>query len=80
MSKEQSRATRSVNSHVFRKSLTRLNPLGPAAIPAWSIVVIAGLGMLAAGGGLYLLLKKTIIDGSGESGSSSYHPTMQDEV
>ncbi|XP_043290040.1 uncharacterized protein hoka [Venturia canescens] len=62
-----------------RKTITR-SYYRPAGIPAWSIVVIAGIGMLAAGGGLYVLLKKTIIDGSDESGASSYHPAMQDEV
>ena len=36
--------------------------------------------MLAVGGGLYLLLKKFIIDDSSNVESHSYHPAVQDEV
>lgn len=62
-----------------RKTITRRYNKG-TAIPAWSIAVIAGLAMLGIGGGLYVLLKKIVVDGSGESVTNSYHPAMRDEV
>lgn len=57
-----------------------LSILGGTAIPAWSIAVIAGLCMLIAGGGLYLLMKKLVIDTIEVSEVPSYQPAMQDDV
>ena len=55
--------------------------LGGTAIPAWSIVVLIGISMLLAGGGLYALLQKFVVDNAdtGES-HASYQPALQTEA
>ncbi|OXU21006.1 hypothetical protein TSAR_015353 [Trichomalopsis sarcophagae] len=62
-----------------RKTITRRYYKG-TAIPAWSIAVISGLSMLVVGAGLYLLLKKLVIDSVEVSEVPSYQPAMQDDV
>ncbi|XP_033212006.1 uncharacterized protein LOC117169638 [Belonocnema kinseyi] len=62
-----------------RKTITRRYYRG-TAIPAWSIVLISGIAMLVLGGGLYVVLKKYIIDDSDNAEPHSYHPAMQNEV
>ncbi|XP_015108310.1 uncharacterized protein LOC107035440 [Diachasma alloeum] len=62
-----------------RKTITRHYYSG-LAIPAWSIVLFCGLGMLTLGGGLYILLRKFVVNGTGDNDIRSYHPAMQDEV
>lgn len=58
-----------------------INFLGGTAIPAWSIVLLIGISMLLAGGGLYVLLQKFVVDNAdtGES-HSSYQPALQTEA
>ncbi|KAF3429270.1 hypothetical protein E2986_11918 [Frieseomelitta varia] len=60
-----------------RKTITRRG----TAIPAWSIVVLIGISMLLAGGGLYALLQKFVVDNAdtGES-HASYQPALQTEA
>ncbi|XP_012284286.1 uncharacterized protein LOC105701791 [Orussus abietinus] len=63
-----------------RKTITR-RYYGGTAIPAWSVVLLSGIGMLALGGGLYLLLKKLVLDGADLGEQHSYQPAgMHDEV
>ncbi|XP_011503520.1 PREDICTED: uncharacterized protein LOC105366694 [Ceratosolen solmsi marchali] len=62
-----------------RKNITRRYYNG-TAIPAWSIAMISGLSMLIIGGGLYLILKKLMIDSIEINEASSYQPAMQDDV
>lgn len=62
-----------------RKTITRRYYRG-TAIPAWSIVLLTGLGMLIFGGGLYVLLKKFIVDAVDVGEMRSYQPALQDEV
>ncbi|XP_011313719.1 uncharacterized protein hoka [Fopius arisanus] len=62
-----------------RKTLTRHYYRG-LAIPAWSIVLLCGIGMLTLGGGLYLLLRKFVVNGTDDNDIRTYHPAMQDEV
>ncbi|XP_063973691.1 uncharacterized protein LOC135160737 [Diachasmimorpha longicaudata] len=62
-----------------RKTITRRYYSG-LAIPAWSIVLLSGIGMLILGGGFYLLLRKFVVSGTGDNDIRSYHPAMQDEV
>ncbi|KAK9296939.1 hypothetical protein QLX08_009198 [Tetragonisca angustula] len=63
-----------------RKTITRRYYWG-TAIPAWSIVVLIGISMLLAGGGLYALLQKFVVDNAdtGES-HASYQPALQTEA
>ncbi|XP_051175870.1 uncharacterized protein LOC127291025 [Leptopilina boulardi] len=61
-----------------RKTITR-RYYRSAAIPAWSIVLISGIGMLVLGGGLYLILKKFIIDDNPMEGTT-YQPVVQGDV
>ncbi|CAD6215583.1 GSCOCG00000395001-RA-CDS [Cotesia congregata] len=62
-----------------RKTITRQYYRG-LAIPAWSIVVLTGLAMLTVGGGLYVALKKIVVDSSDDGTTNSYHPAIQDDV
>ncbi|XP_034940561.1 uncharacterized protein hoka [Chelonus insularis] len=64
------RGRKTINRQYFRR-------LG---IPAWSIVLLCGLGMLVAGGGLYLVLRRAIISKADDTTSNTYHQAMQDEV
>ncbi|XP_071878445.1 hoka [Bombus fervidus] len=63
-----------------RKTITRRYYWG-TAIPAWSIVLLIGISMLFAGGGLYVLLQKFVVDNAdtGES-HASYQPALQTET
>lgn len=49
-------------------------------IPAWSIILLCGIGLLVAGGGMFFGLQKFIIDAVDSGESHAYQPTMQDEV
>ncbi|XP_044003857.1 uncharacterized protein LOC122849243 isoform X2 [Aphidius gifuensis] len=62
-----------------RKTITRQYYRG-LGIPAWAIILISGMGMLAIGVGFYVALKKFIVDGPRESEKSAYHPAMQNDV
>ncbi|XP_015609951.1 uncharacterized protein LOC107274902 [Cephus cinctus] len=62
-----------------RKTITRHYYRG-TAIPAWAIVLVAGIGMLIVGGVLYALLKKFLIDVADSNDARAYQPAMQDEV
>ncbi|KAK0169005.1 hypothetical protein PV327_002757 [Microctonus hyperodae] len=62
-----------------RKTINRRYYRG-IAIPAWSIVLLAGVAMLAIGGGLYFGLKKYIIGDSDNTLTNSYTPAMQNDV
>ncbi|XP_026673082.1 uncharacterized protein LOC108629441 [Ceratina calcarata] len=61
-----------------RKTITRHYYWG-TAIPAWSIVLIVGISMLLAGGGLYVALQKFVIDNADRGESHVYQPAMQNE-
>ncbi|XP_046735502.1 uncharacterized protein LOC124404974 [Diprion similis] len=60
-----------------RKTITRRYYRG-TAIPAWSIVLITGIGMLIIGAGFYGLLKKLVVDSVDTD--SSYQPALQQEI
>ncbi|XP_057330244.1 uncharacterized protein LOC130670764 [Microplitis mediator] len=62
-----------------RKTITRQYYRG-LAIPAWTIVLLSGLAMLTVGGGLYMVLKKVVVDSSDDETTNSYHPAIQDDV
>lgn len=59
-----------------KKDLKKLFP-GGTSIPAWAIVVLAGVGMLLIGGGLYALLQKFVVDAADTGESHSYQPALQ---
>ncbi|XP_046410874.1 uncharacterized protein LOC124175062 [Neodiprion fabricii] len=60
-----------------RKTITRRYYRG-TAIPAWSIVLMTGIGMLIIGAGFYGLLKRLIVDSVDTD--SSYQPALQQEI
>lgn len=62
-----------------RKTITRRYYWG-TAIPAWSIVLLIGICLLLAGGGLYIALQKLLIDNAVVGGSHSYQPAAQHEA
>ncbi|KOC65141.1 hypothetical protein WH47_02006 [Habropoda laboriosa] len=62
-----------------RKTITRRYYWG-TAIPAWSIVLLIGISMLIAGGGLYVLLQKFVIDNATAGERHSYQPALQNEA
>ncbi|CAK9803861.1 hypothetical protein ANTPLA_LOCUS3844 [Anthophora plagiata] len=62
-----------------RKTITRRYYWG-TAIPAWSIVLLIGISMLLAGGGLYVLLQKFVVDNADTGDRHSYQPALQNEA
>ncbi|XP_076764173.1 hoka [Xylocopa sonorina] len=62
-----------------RKTITRRYYWG-TAIPAWSIVLLIGIGMLLAGGGLYVLLQKFVVDNADTGEGHAYQPALQHEA
>ncbi|XP_006615038.1 uncharacterized protein LOC122710660 [Apis laboriosa] len=62
-----------------RKTITRRYYWG-TVIPAWSIVLLIGISMLLAGGGLYVLLQKFVVDNAEIEESHSYQPALQNEA
>ncbi|KZC14288.1 PREDICTED: uncharacterized protein LOC107192379 [Dufourea novaeangliae] len=62
-----------------RKTITRRYYWG-TAIPAWSIVLLIGISMLLAGGGLYMLLQKFVVDNATTGESHSYQPALQNDA
>lgn len=62
-----------------RKTITRRYYWG-TAIPAWSIVLLIGICLLLAGGGLYVALQKLLIDNAEVGESHSYQPALQHEA
>ncbi|CAK9833291.1 hypothetical protein ANTRET_LOCUS10000 [Anthophora retusa] len=62
-----------------RKTITRRYYWG-TAIPAWSIVLLIGISMLLAGGGLYVLLQKFVVDNADIGDRHSYQPALQNET
>ncbi|XP_046604532.1 uncharacterized protein LOC124297485 [Neodiprion virginianus] len=60
-----------------RKTITRRYYRG-TAIPAWSIVLMTGIGMLIIGAGFYGLLKRLVVDSVDTD--SSYQPALQQEI
>lgn len=55
------------------------NFLEGTAIPAWAIVVLAGVAMLLLGGGLFVLLQKFVVDTADTGDGHSYQPALQME-
>ncbi|XP_014214656.1 uncharacterized protein LOC106643883 [Copidosoma floridanum] len=62
-----------------RKTITRRYYTG-SFLPAWAISVITGILMLLAGGGLYFILKKWLLDSIEVNDRPSYQPAMQDDM
>ncbi|XP_076635641.1 hoka [Colletes latitarsis] len=62
-----------------RKTITRRYYWG-TAIPAWSIVLLIGISMLLAGGGLYAILQKFVVDNAEVGERHSYQPALQNEA
>ncbi|CAK9796892.1 hypothetical protein ANTQUA_LOCUS945 [Anthophora quadrimaculata] len=62
-----------------RKTITRRYYWG-TAIPAWSIVLLIGISMLLAGGGLYVLLQKFVVDNADTGDRHSYQPALRNEA
>lgn len=62
-----------------RKTITRRYYWG-TAIPAWSIVLLIGICLLLAGGGLYVALQKLLVDNAEVGESHSYQPALQHEA
>ncbi|XP_016913416.1 uncharacterized protein LOC107998584 [Apis cerana] len=62
-----------------RKTITRRYYWG-TVIPAWSIVLLIGISILLAGGGLYVLLQKFVVDNAEIEESHSYQPALQNEA
>ncbi|XP_034193436.1 hoka [Osmia lignaria lignaria] len=62
-----------------RKTITRHYYWG-TAIPAWSIVLLIGISLLLAGGGLYAILQKFVVDNADVGESHSYQPALQHEA
>ncbi|XP_043263657.1 uncharacterized protein LOC122403917 [Colletes gigas] len=62
-----------------RKTITRRYYWG-TAIPAWSIVLLIGISMLLAGGGLYAVLQKFVVDNAEVGERHSYQPALQNEA
>ncbi|VVC89058.1 uncharacterized protein LOC126979263 [Leptidea sinapis] len=60
-----------------RRVMTRTYYRGNA-VPAWAISFMTGIGMLLAGGVLYVVMRKIVL--SSETGSlNTYQPAMQNE-
>ncbi|CAL7936003.1 unnamed protein product [Xylocopa violacea] len=62
-----------------RKTITRRYYWG-TAIPAWSIVLLIGIGMLFVGGGFYVLLQKFLVDNADAGDGHTYQPALQNEA
>jgi len=62
-----------------RKTITRRYYTG-SFLPAWAISIITSILMLLGGGGLYLILKKWLLDSVEVSEIPTYQPAMQDDV
>ncbi|XP_053975195.1 uncharacterized protein LOC128888109 [Hylaeus anthracinus] len=62
-----------------RKTITRRYYWG-TAIPAWSIVLLVGISMLLAGGGLYAILQKFVVDNADTGEGHLYQAAAQNDA
>ncbi|XP_014470048.1 PREDICTED: uncharacterized protein LOC106742009 isoform X2 [Dinoponera quadriceps] len=61
-----------------RKTINRQYYKG-TAIPAWAIVVLAGVAMLLVGAGLFVVLQKFVVDAADTGEHHTYQPALQIE-